>query len=223
MVISPPIQVATIGMGDSILLMVIALVVLGPRRLPQVGRQIGKLMYEFRKASNDFKFQMEEELRNAEEADRRKREEAERQRTLAEAQQAVAQAQSAAAQALDSAAQAQSAVAEISHTQAAQTAVEHSQVPESGPEAPAPAVNAAAPIAAGNIYDSTYAEPAAESGLRVQPPSTGEPVQAARPGRATTEFNAADGSDAGASEASLKKDVAAEEAHAATESTTHHG
>jgi sec-independent protein translocase protein TatB len=50
--------------------------------LPQIGRQIGKLMYEFRKASNDFKFQMEEELRNAEEADRRKQEEA-RQRALA--------------------------------------------------------------------------------------------------------------------------------------------
>src|SRR6185437_2912695 len=113
----PPIQVATIGMSDSLLLMVIALVVLGPRRLPQVGRQIGKLMYEFRKASNDFKFQMEEELRNAEEADRRKPEEAERQRALTEAQQAVAQAQSASAQALDAAAQAQNAVAEISQTQ----------------------------------------------------------------------------------------------------------
>ncbi len=70
-------------MGDSLLLMVLALVVFGPRRLPQIGRQIGKLMYEFRKASNDFKFQMEEELRNAEEADRRKREEAERQQRLA--------------------------------------------------------------------------------------------------------------------------------------------
>ena len=50
-------------MADSIILMVMALVVFGPRRLPQIGRQIGKLMYEFRKASNDFKFQMEEELR----------------------------------------------------------------------------------------------------------------------------------------------------------------
>jgi sec-independent protein translocase protein TatB len=39
-------------------------------------------MYEFRKASNDFKFQMEEELRTAEEADRRKKEE-ERLRALA--------------------------------------------------------------------------------------------------------------------------------------------
>ena len=42
-------------------------------------------MYEFRKASNDFKFQMEEELRNAEEADRRKKEEEERQRACAAA------------------------------------------------------------------------------------------------------------------------------------------
>ena len=69
-------------MADSLILMVLALVVFGPRRLPQIGRQLGKLMYEFRKASNDFKFQMEEELRLAEEADRRKKEEAERQRTL---------------------------------------------------------------------------------------------------------------------------------------------
>lgn len=63
--------------------MVLALVVFGPRRLPLIGRQIGKLMYEFRKASNDFKFQMEEELRASEEADRRKKEEAERQRVAA--------------------------------------------------------------------------------------------------------------------------------------------
>src|ERR1700744_2389346 len=72
----PPIELGSLGMADSLILMVMALVVFGPRRLPQIGRQIGKLMYEFRKASNDFKFQMEEELRSAEEADRRKAEEA---------------------------------------------------------------------------------------------------------------------------------------------------
>ena len=83
--IPPTIEVANLGMADSLILMVMALVVFGPRRLPQIGRQIGKLMYEFRKASNDFKFQMEEELRNAEEADRRKKEEEERQRQLAAA------------------------------------------------------------------------------------------------------------------------------------------
>lgn len=73
-----PIQEANLGMADSLILMVLALVVFGPRRLPQIGRQIGKLMFEFRKASNDFKFQMEEELRLSEEADRRKKLEAER-------------------------------------------------------------------------------------------------------------------------------------------------
>jgi sec-independent protein translocase protein TatB len=76
------IQFASLGMADSLILMVLALVVFGPRRLPQIGRQIGKLMYEFRKASNDFKFQMEEELRNAEESDLRQKEE-ERLKTLA--------------------------------------------------------------------------------------------------------------------------------------------
>ena len=81
--VPPPIQLASLGMADSLILMVLALVVFGPRRLPQIGRQIGKLMYEFRKASNDFKFQMEEELRLAEEADRRKKEEEERQRATA--------------------------------------------------------------------------------------------------------------------------------------------
>src|SRR6476660_7031694 len=74
---------ASLGMADSIILMIMALVVFGPRRLPQIGRQIGKLMFEFRKASNDFKFQMEEELRAAEDAERRRKEEAERQRVAA--------------------------------------------------------------------------------------------------------------------------------------------
>ena len=74
----PTSELGSIGMADSLILMVLALVVFGPRRLPQIGRQIGKLMYEFRKASNDFKFQMEEELRLSEEADRRKKEEEQR-------------------------------------------------------------------------------------------------------------------------------------------------
>jgi len=70
-------------MWDTLILMALALVVFGPRRLPKIGRQLGKLMYEFRKASNDFKFQMEEELRASEEADRRKKEEEARQRAFA--------------------------------------------------------------------------------------------------------------------------------------------
>jgi sec-independent protein translocase protein TatB len=82
MAIPAPIEMSSLGMADTLILMILALVVFGPRKLPQIGRQIGKLMYEFRKASNDFKFQMEEELRMAEDADRRQKEEAQRQQAL---------------------------------------------------------------------------------------------------------------------------------------------
>jgi len=89
--ITPTIQVASIGIPDTLFLMLLALVVFGPRRLPEIGRQIGKLMYEFRKVSNDFKFQMEEELRASEEADRLRKLEAASQVTLDAPPQPVAE------------------------------------------------------------------------------------------------------------------------------------
>src|SRR5580698_2850434 len=76
----PQIELGILGWTDSLLLMVLALVVFGPRRLPEIGRKVGKLMYEFRKASNDFKFQMEEELRATEELERFRKREAEKKR-----------------------------------------------------------------------------------------------------------------------------------------------
>lgn len=68
----PPVQLATLGIPDTLFLVVIALVVFGPKKLPEISRQVGKLLFEFRKASNDFKFQIEEELRAAEQAERQK-------------------------------------------------------------------------------------------------------------------------------------------------------
>jgi sec-independent protein translocase protein TatB len=58
--------------GDTIFIFCLALIIFGPKKLPEIGRQIGKLMVEFRRASNDFKMQIEEELRAAEQADRQK-------------------------------------------------------------------------------------------------------------------------------------------------------
>jgi len=84
----PTIALATLGMWDSLLLMVMALVVFGPRRLPEIARKLGKVMYEVRKASNDFKFQMEEELRKAGDDDQRQKEE-ERLRALTPPAQAA--------------------------------------------------------------------------------------------------------------------------------------
>jgi sec-independent protein translocase protein TatB len=63
---------ATFGVGDTLLIVVVALIVFGPKKLPEISRQVGKLLYEFRKASNDFKFQIEEELRAAEQSERQK-------------------------------------------------------------------------------------------------------------------------------------------------------
>jgi len=66
----PPARLASFGIPDTLFLVVLALIVFGPKKLPEISRQIGKLLYEFRKASNDFKFQIEEELRSAEQAER---------------------------------------------------------------------------------------------------------------------------------------------------------
>jgi sec-independent protein translocase protein TatB len=60
------------SLGDSIFIFGLALVIFGPKKLPEIGRQLGKLVLEFRRASNEFKMQIEEELRAAEQADRQK-------------------------------------------------------------------------------------------------------------------------------------------------------
>jgi sec-independent protein translocase protein TatB len=153
------IEAANLGMADSLILMVLALVVFGPRRLPQIGKQIGKLMYEFRKASNDFKYQMEEELRLAEDADRRKKEEAERAKLLNAPAQAVS---------------ADPAVAT--------PAVNAIELSGASTGTGAEAVSLPAPT-----VEAERAADQVASGPRIQPPATGEPVMAARQGTRVTE------------------------------------
>ena len=190
-------------MWDTMLLMVLALVVFGPRRLPMIGRQLGKLMYEFRKASNDFKFQMEEELRNAEEADRRRKEEEERKRAIAAAppqpqlEQTTAQTAEPAIGAPESTASAPAADAspypressypdlaaeapqaeETNRQNAEATHSEEAASPSTEITSELPAAPVAPPAAATD--PSLPAEPTVP---RIQPPSTGETVAADRPG-----------------------------------------
>jgi sec-independent protein translocase protein TatB len=59
--------------GDTALIALIALLLFGPKKLPELARQLGKLMGEFRRASNEFRMQMEDELRLAEQADHQKK------------------------------------------------------------------------------------------------------------------------------------------------------
>jgi sec-independent protein translocase protein TatB len=77
MISQDPILYSSLGVGDTIVLFLLALVVFGPKRLPEIGRQIGKIYGEFRRASNEFKFQIEDELRKAEETEKQKKLEAE--------------------------------------------------------------------------------------------------------------------------------------------------
>ena len=56
------IMFGTLGGPEVILILVVALIVFGPRRLPEIGKSMGKMLAEFRKASNDFKRTIEDEL-----------------------------------------------------------------------------------------------------------------------------------------------------------------
>src|SRR5580693_6219121 len=60
------------GFGDTTFIVLLALLLFGPKKLPVLARQLGKLMADFRRASNEFKTQMEEELRITEQAERQK-------------------------------------------------------------------------------------------------------------------------------------------------------
>jgi TatA/E family protein of Tat protein translocase len=49
----------TLGGPEVLLLLVLALIVFGPRKLPEIGKSMGRMLAEFRKASNDFKRTLE--------------------------------------------------------------------------------------------------------------------------------------------------------------------
>jgi len=60
-------------MPEMIFIFLLALVVVGPKRLPELARQLGKYMAEFKRASNEFKNQLETEMMNIEVEERAKK------------------------------------------------------------------------------------------------------------------------------------------------------
>ena len=52
-----------LGLPELLLIFVVALIVFGPRRLPEIGRTLGKALGEFKKATDDFKSTIEREVR----------------------------------------------------------------------------------------------------------------------------------------------------------------
>jgi Tat protein translocase TatB subunit len=64
-----------LGMPEMIFIFLLALVVVGPKKLPELGRQLGKYLAEFKRASNEFKNQLETEMLNIELQERAKNQE----------------------------------------------------------------------------------------------------------------------------------------------------
>jgi len=56
----------SIGPAELILIFVIALLVFGPRKLPEIGRSVGKALREFKKASDEIKGRIEDEIEASE-------------------------------------------------------------------------------------------------------------------------------------------------------------
>jgi sec-independent protein translocase protein TatB len=48
--------------SETIFLFFLALIIFGPKKLPEIARKVGKAMNEFRRASNEFKAQIEQEI-----------------------------------------------------------------------------------------------------------------------------------------------------------------
>jgi sec-independent protein translocase protein TatB len=50
------------GFSETIFLFFLALLIFGPKKLPEIARQVGKVLNELRRASNEFKAQIESEI-----------------------------------------------------------------------------------------------------------------------------------------------------------------
>ena len=57
--------------SETIFLFFLALVIFGPKKLPEIARQVGKYLNEFRRASNEFKAQIEQEIAHLEVEEKR--------------------------------------------------------------------------------------------------------------------------------------------------------
>jgi sec-independent protein translocase protein TatB len=51
-----------LGFPEMIFLFLFALILFGPKKLPEIGRQIGRALNEFKRASNEFRSQIESEI-----------------------------------------------------------------------------------------------------------------------------------------------------------------
>jgi sec-independent protein translocase protein TatA len=54
--------VPSLGFGEILIILVLALIIFGPRRLPEMGRTIGKSLRDFRRATSDIRTELESDV-----------------------------------------------------------------------------------------------------------------------------------------------------------------
>jgi sec-independent protein translocase protein TatA len=59
------------GMPEMIIILVLALIVFGPQKLPEMARTLGRVLAEFKRTANDFKRSLEEEAEGAMEEEKK--------------------------------------------------------------------------------------------------------------------------------------------------------
>jgi sec-independent protein translocase protein TatA len=75
----------SIGMPEMIIILVIALIIFGPRKLPELGRSLGRSINEFKKASNELRSTLEEEIKVEERKEQRAQVDAEQKSAISAA------------------------------------------------------------------------------------------------------------------------------------------
>src|SRR6187551_2758648 len=72
----------SLGFPELMIIMVIALIIFGPRKLPELGRSLGKSIGEFKKASNELRNTLDDEIRVEEQREQKAKSEAEQKTAL---------------------------------------------------------------------------------------------------------------------------------------------
>ena len=67
----------SIGMPEMIIILVVALIIFGPRKLPELGKSLGRSLNEFKKASNELRNTLEDEIKVEEKKEQREKMQAE--------------------------------------------------------------------------------------------------------------------------------------------------
>lgn len=76
-----------LGMSEMIFIFILALLIFGPRKLPEIAREVGKFMAEFKRAGNEFRNQIETEIQQIELEEQIKKDAERREAALRDAEQ----------------------------------------------------------------------------------------------------------------------------------------